>query len=56
MLNEKTKREHARTSFGLLPQGEQKILNLEKATSSVLSVLLLLYGSMEGWNFYISAR
>ena len=36
----------ARDSFGLLPQGycEQKPTNLEKTTSSVLSVLLLIYG------------
>ena len=37
---------HARNSFGLLSQGyyERKNLNLEKTTSSVLSVLLLIYG------------
>ena len=30
-------------SFGLLPQGYCELLNLEKTTSSVLSVLLLIY-------------
>ena len=38
-------REHTRNSFGLLPQGyilNEKLLNLEKTTSSVLSVLLLI--------------
>ena len=35
--------------FGLLPQGycEQKPKNLEKTTSSVLSVMLLIYGKKE---------
>ena len=41
---DKTEREHARNSLGPLPRGycEQKTLNLEKTSSSVLSVLLLL--------------
>ncbi len=39
----KTEREHARISNGLLPRGYCKNLNLEKITSSVLSVLLLIY-------------
>ena len=37
---------HARNSFGLLPQGHcelKKNLNLEKTTSSVQYVLLLIY-------------
>ena len=42
-LNYKTEKEHARNSFGFLPHCERKTLNLEKTTSSVLSVLLLLY-------------
>ena len=48
-LNDKTEREHVRNSFGLLPQGycERKTLNLETMTSSVLSVLLLIYESNE---------
>ena len=44
-LNDKTKIEHVHTSFGLLPEGycEQKPVNVEKTTSSVLSVLLFIY-------------
>ena len=49
LLNDKTEREHARNSFGILPQGcfEQKPLNLEKTTSSVLSVLSLIYADIQ---------
>jgi len=39
-LNDKTEREHARNSFGLLPQGYFE----QNMTSSVLSVLFLIYG------------
>ena len=44
-LNYKTEREHACNSFGLLSQGlcefvNEKPLNLEKTTSSVLSVVI----------------
>ena len=43
-LNDKTEREHARNYFGFLPQGycEQKTLHLEKTTSRVHSVFLLI--------------
>ena len=45
MLHYKTEREHARNSFGPLPFFivNEKTLNLEKTTSSVLSVLLFIY-------------
>ena len=38
-------KEHARNSFGLLPQSywNEKPLNVEKTTSSVLVVFLLIY-------------
>ena len=44
-MNDKTKRGHARNSFRPLPQGycDRKTLNIEKTTSSVISVLLLIY-------------
>ena len=46
-LNNKTEREseHANSSFGSQPQGysERKHQHLEKTTSSVLSVFLLIY-------------
>ena len=37
--------QYPRTSFGILPQGycERKPINLEKTTSNVLSVLLIIY-------------
>ena len=38
-LNDKTEREHVRNSFIV----NEKPLNIEKTTSSVLSVLLLIY-------------
>ena len=53
-LNDKTEREHARNYFGFLPQGycEQKTLFLEETTTSVLSVLLLIYSETRN-NEYI---
>ena len=38
--------QHAGNTFGLLPQGncERDTLNLEKTTSNVLTVMLLIYG------------
>ena len=45
VLNYTTEREQPRNSFELLTQSycERKPLNLEKTTSSVLSVILLIY-------------
>ena len=47
-LNYKTEREHARNSSGPMSQDycKRKPLNLEKTTSSVLSVLLLIFRKM----------
>ena len=44
-LNQKTEKDHARNSSGFMPQDyyEQKTLNLEKTTFSVLFVFLLIY-------------
>ena len=57
-LNYNIESENARNSFELLPQGycERKPLNLEKTTSSVLSVLLLIYGCKCNARLYLINR